>query len=161
MEQKTVTNTALWQGMHPQEHLNLLAINWVAYVVGFFPFAVLKPDFRAVAMGILIVLPVLLSITKVIRGHYRELFIHAGLISAISFAFYSEWAPPVVVIMFLGTSLLALVFLARPWGGWYFAFMSILVTFPIAMNMMGYNSDLPSRLEDEIRIIIGRTELHS
>lgn len=154
MERKKIETAALWQGMHPQEHLNILAINWVALVICFVPLALENPDIRAITTGVLTVVPVVLSLLKVIRGHFRELFIHFGLSTAVIFSFYSGWAPPIVVILFVGTGMLALVFLIRPWGGWYFAIMSMIVTVPIAMSMMGYNSDLPTRLEDEIRIII-------
>lgn len=140
--------------MHPQEHLNILAINWVAIVVCFVPLAIRNPDWRAVLAGLLIIAPVVLSLFKIIRGHFRELFIHFGLSVSVIFAFYAGWAPPIVVILFVGTGMLALVFLARPWGGWYFAVMSMIVTVPIAMSMMGYHSDLPTRIEDEIRIIV-------
>lgn len=157
MERKKVGNTALWQGMHPNEHLNILAINWVSIVACFVPLTIDKPDFRAAVVGLLITVPVVLSFVKVFRGHFRELFIHLGLSAAVIFAFYSGFAPPIVVIMFVGTGMLALVFLIRPWGGWYFGLISIIVTIPLAMSMLGYNGDLPTRIGDEIRIIVFTT----
>jgi len=147
-------STALWQGMHPHEHTNILVINWVSLAVCFAPFAFSQPDYRALFAAIILVVPAALSLAGFITGHWREFFVHLGMSAAVLFAFYTGWAPPIVVLFFIGTGMLTLVFLSRPWGGWYFSIMSMIVTVPIAMSMMGFNSELPTRIEDEIRIIV-------
>lgn len=142
------------QGLNANDHLNILAINWIALVLCFAPFAWDAPDFRLILIASAFLVPLLLSVSGIIRGHWRELFTHLGMSIAVILAFYLGWAPPIVVILFVSTGILTLIFLTRPWGGWYFAVMSMIVTVPIAMSMMGYHSELPAKLEDEIRIIV-------
>jgi CheY-like chemotaxis protein/nitrogen-specific signal transduction histidine kinase len=69
---------------------------------------------------------------------WGELISHLGMSVAVMVSFYSGWAPAIIVILFICTGMVNLLFLIRSWGGWYFATMSMIVTFPIALSMLGF-----------------------
>jgi signal transduction histidine kinase/AraC-like DNA-binding protein len=73
------------------------------------------------------------------REHaWGELISHLGMSLAVMLAFYTGWAPAIIVILFICTGMVNLLFLIRSWGGWYFATMSVIVTIPIALSMLGF-----------------------
>jgi signal transduction histidine kinase/CheY-like chemotaxis protein/AraC-like DNA-binding protein len=128
-------------GMSKNEPMLLLTYNWVILLCCFLTCYFANPEKWSIWIFVIMTLPVVLSYATVIRGHWRELAIQFGISVSIMVAFFTGWAPPMIVLLFVATGILSMVFLLRPWGGFYFVGMAMLVTVPIAISMMGFGEN--------------------
>lgn len=153
MRSTRFTNNDSSAGIRPRVYKAVMGVNWLALFLCYIPLAFYQPDVRAAVIGGILVLPVVLARSGLIRGHWSEMFIHLGMSFSVMVAFFLHWAPPIVVLLFVATGMLSLVFLTRPWGGWYFSLMAVAVTIPIAMSMMGYGNEFIFTVEHNFAVI--------
>ncbi len=134
-------------------HRIIMMLNWSLLMLALVPSWWHKPDYRALVVLLLMCLPLIPAITVLRRHHWREMQVHFGMTAALLFGFYSAWLPPIVVLLFVGTGMLNLLFLFRPLGGVYFALMSMVVTVPIGLAMMGFHADVPYLWWEQFAIV--------
>jgi signal transduction histidine kinase/CheY-like chemotaxis protein/AraC-like DNA-binding protein len=128
-------------GMSKNEPLFLLTYNWIILFCCLLTCYFANPKEESYWIFAVLTLPLVLSYTGIIRGHWRELAIQIGISFSVMTAFFTGWAPPMIVLIFVATGILSMVFLLRPWGGFYFVSMAMLVTVPIAISMMGFGEN--------------------
>lgn len=140
MTAKVEPRDILIQGMRPGIHMVLLWANWLIVLLVNIVFLFDSPDIRAIYVFAILILPALVVVTSIVKSHWRELVIHIGMAAAILVGLALGWAPIYAILLFLCTSVLTVVFLNRPWGGWYIAFKAVFATALIALIMMGYGA---------------------
>lgn len=140
MKYRNESREVLIQGLRPGFHMDLLWANWVLMFLVNAVFLIASPDIRAVYVFAILTLPAVAVVAGLIKSHWRELAIHIGMAAAVLLGLALGWAPIYAILLFLCTSVLTVVFLNRPWGGWYIAFKAVFATALIALIMMGYEA---------------------
>lgn len=141
-------------GMRQHESWLLLGINWILLFCCLLTIYFGNPEDWSLWIFAGLVVPLLFVFTGLMERHFAEMLLQFGMTMSVMAAFFTGWAPPMVVLLFVSTGLMALVFLLRPWGGWYFVLMSMLVTIPIAVSMMGYYEQHTHHVYSKMAIII-------
>src|SRR5690606_19059447 len=115
-------------GMTHRDPLILLSVNWIVLFCCLLTIYFGNQQPWSKWIFAFMILPLSGLLFKNSKNHWNEMFIQAGMTIALLISFFTGWAPPVIVLLFLTSVMLALVFLLRPWGGWFLVLTAMLIS---------------------------------